>query len=192
MNERIKEIKEVVLSRAWATLKQYSYQWKTFKGPWQEQTREVYDRGNGVAVLMYNSLSEKIMLTRQFRMPTWLNGNNSGILLEVPAGVLDTKNPETCIIREIEEETGYQVEQVEYLFEAYTSPGAVTEKLYFFSCDYASATRLHEGGGCAGETEDIQVVEYTFSEVREMMKKSSVQDAKTLLLLQYGIANGLI
>lgn len=192
MTERIKAVSEEILSRAWYTLKRYTYEWKTFKGPWQEQIREVYDRGDGVAVLMYNSQTQKVLLVRQLRFPTWLNGNKNGLLLEVPAGVLDTKDPKACMIREIEEETGYTVNGVTKIFETYTSPGALTEKLHFFYCDYANAPRLNEGGGCEQETEDLLVTEYTFSEVREMVKNDQIQDAKTLLLLQYAMINKLI
>ena len=192
MTPRIREISEEVLSDAWYTLKRFTFQWKTFKGPWQKQVREVYDRGNGVAVLLHNSRTGKVLLVRQFRMPTFLNGNASGMLLEVPAGVLDTDDPEACMIREIEEETGYRVDKLRKLFEAYTSPGAVTEKLYFFYCDYAWATRVDEGGGNPEETEDLLIEELQVDELKTMMRNGEIQDAKTLLLLQYGLLHGLL
>lgn len=192
MSSRIKDLHEEVLSRAWYTLRRYTYKWKTFRGPWQEQKREVFDRGNGVAVLMRNSLTNKIMLVSQFRLPTWLNGNPEGLLLEVPAGVLDSDNPELCMIREIEEETGYRINRVERIFEAYTSPGAVTEKLYFFYCDYARAEKVNNGGGRIDETEDLLLKEYSPEEVRNLIANGSIKDAKTLLLLQYGMLQGWI
>lgn len=187
MSSRIKDMKTEILSKAWYTLRRYTYQWKTFSGPWQEQSREVYDRGNGVAVLMHNSHTKKITMVRQFRLPTWVNGNPGGILLEVPAGVLDTKDPKECMIREIEEETGYRVDDVKPLFEAYTSPGAVTEKLYFFYCDYAEADKVHPGGGKPEETEDLLLEEFSVEEVKDMMAKGLIKDAKTLLLIQHAM-----
>lgn len=192
MSSRIKDIREELLSRAWYTLKRYTYKWKTFSGPWQEQTREVYNRGNGVAVLMYNSKSRKVLLLHQFRMPTWVNGNEDGLLLETPAGVLDSDDPQTCMKREIEEETGYRAQHITPVFQTYMSPGAVTEILYFFTCDYSKAIRVAPGGGNEHETEDLLVEEYSFQEVRTMVKDARIKDAKTLLLLQHGILNGLI
>ncbi|THD65729.1 NUDIX domain-containing protein [Robertkochia marina] len=192
MNSRIKDIREEILSKAWYTLKRYTYQWKTFKGPWQEQSREVYDRGNGAAVLMYNSNTKKVLLIKQFRMPTWVNGNKNGLLLETPAGVLDSNDPEACMKREIEEETGYRVQHITPVFQTYMSPGAVTEILHFFTCDYSKATKVATGGGNEHETEDLFVEEYPFKEIRTMVNEGAIKDAKTLLLLQHGMLNGLI
>ncbi|WP_224489309.1 NUDIX domain-containing protein [Robertkochia flava] len=189
---RLKDVNVETLSDAWYTLKRYTFTWKTFKGAWQRQSREVYDRGNGVAVLMHNSHTGKVLLVRQFRMPTYINGNPTGLLLEVPAGVLDTDNPEECMIREIREETGYTVPTVTRLFEAYTSPGAVTENLHFFYCDYAGALKTDEGGGSTEETEDLLVEEYPVTAIKNMLTRSEIKDAKTLLLLQYGFLKGLI
>lgn len=185
-------IREETLSKAWYTLKRYTYSLKTFNGSWQEQTREVYDRGNGAAVLMYHSTAKKVLLLKQFRMPAMVNGHRDGILLEVPAGVLDSNDPEACMIREIEEETGYRVTAVTPLFKAFMSPGAVTEILHFFACDYSKAEKIHEGGGCPGETEDLLPEEYSFEQVRAMVSKGEIEDAKSLLLLQHGILKGLI
>lgn len=187
MSSRIKLLREEVLSRAWYSLKRYTFLWKTFKGPWQEQEREVFDRGNGVAALMHNNATGKILLVTQFRIPTWLNGNADGLLLEVPAGALDSDDPEACMLREIEEETGYRVNKVDKLFEVYTSPGAVTEKLFFFYCDYANAVKVHPGGGNTEETEDLLVREISVNNIREMIGRGEIRDAKTLLLLQYAM-----
>lgn len=192
MNATIKDLSVEILSKAWYSLKRYTYKRKTFRGPWQDEQREVYDRGNGVAVFMHNSESGKIMMVRQFRLPTWVNGNPDGCLLEVPAGVLDTKDPKECMIREIEEETGYRVSAVKPIFEAYTSPGAVTEKLYFFYCDYAHAQKVNHGGGNIEETEDLLVEEYSAEEIRAMLDQGDIKDAKTLILLQYGMLQGWI
>ena len=160
-------------------------------GTWQTQSREAYDRGNGAAILLYNNQSKTVILTQQFRMPTYLNGNETGMMIEVCAGLLDADNPEDCIRKETQEETGYVITDVEKVFEVYMSPGSVTEILYFFVATYNKNQQITEGGGVEDE-EDIDVLELDFKQALGMIKTGAIKDAKTIMLLQYAQINQLI
>jgi GDP-mannose pyrophosphatase NudK len=161
-------------------------------GDWAErsrqrvmQVREVYDRGNGAAILLYNRTAKTVILTRQFRMPTFVNGNPTGMLIECCAGLLDRDNAEEAIRRETEEETGYKIGAVEKVMEAYMSPGSVTEILYLFMAEYTKEMKVSEGGGLEDESEDIEVLEIPYSQAWEMVRAGEIRDAKTILLLQH-------
>ncbi|MDB5231782.1 MAG: GDP-mannose pyrophosphatase [Chitinophagaceae bacterium] len=185
MNDKIQVLKTEILSDNWYTLKKVTYNFRKKDGTWQTQNREAYDRGNGATILLYNKENRTVILTRQFRLPTFINGNPSGMMIETCAGLLDKDNAEDCIRRETEEETGYQVTEVKKVFEAYMSPGSVTEILYFFVAEYAERMKINEGGGVADEQEDVEVLELKFDRAFEMMKTGEINDAKTIMLLQY-------
>jgi GDP-mannose pyrophosphatase NudK len=184
--------KEEVLSNNWYLLKKITFEQFLATGSYQTQSREVYDRGNGAAIFLFNKLNKKILLTRQFRLPTYLNGNDSGFLIEVCAGLLENESPESCIIRETEEETGYRLKNVEKIFEAYMSPGAVTEIIHFFKGEYDLEMKVHNGGGREEEQENIEVMEIDFSQAIEMMQTGTIKDAKTIMLLQYAQLHNLL
>ncbi len=184
-NNNVKNLQTAILSSNWYTLRKITFDYLKRDGSWQTQTREAYDRGNGAAILLYNKEQATVILTRQFRIPTFINGNESGMLIEACAGLLDRDNPEDCIRRETEEETGYKVAAVEKLFEAYMSPGSVTEKLYFFIARYEQSMKISAGGGIDHEQEDIEVLEYPIDKAMAMIGSGEIEDAKTILLLQY-------
>jgi GDP-mannose pyrophosphatase NudK len=184
MNQ-VKIIKEELLSDNWYTLKKYSYQVIKNDGSVLEQTREVYDRGNGAVILLYNKEFKTVILTRQFRLPTFVNGNKTGYLVEACAGLLDEENPEDAIKRETEEETGYRIKDVRKVFEAYMSPGSVSEILYFFIAEYTQSMKVNKGGGVEQEQEDIEVLEMDFIHAIQMIEKGEIKDAKTIMLLQF-------
>lgn len=184
-NEKVEILKNEVLSNNWYTLRKVTFRYKLRDGTWQEQSREAYDRGNGATILLFNKSQKSIILTRQFRLPTFINGNPSGMLIEACAGLLDKDNAEDCIRRETEEETGYKISDVRKIFELYMSPGSVTEILYFFIAEYSSAMKINEGGGAHHEQENIEVLELSFDKAMEMMEKGEIHDAKTVILLQY-------
>jgi len=186
----IKDIE--VLSQNWATLRKITYQYKKKDNTWETQIREAYDRGNGAAILLYNKDNKTIILTRQFRMPTFLNGNENGIMIEVCAGVLDQQNAEDCIRKEIEEETGYSIKDVHKIFEVYMLPGSVTEIVYFFVGEYSQDMKSSDGGGLADEQENIEVLEMLFDKAYRMIASGEIKDAKTIMLLQYAKINKLI
>lgn len=181
-----------VLSDNWYTLKKVSFEMTGTDGAKSILEREAYDRGNGATILLYNKDNQTVVLTRQFRLPTFINGNDTGYLIESCAGLLDQDNPEDCIRRETEEETGFRIEQVEKVFEAYMSPGSVTELLYFFVAAYSNDMKLHDGGGLEEENEDIEVLELPFEKALEMMKSGEIRDGKTIMLLQYAQLKGLM
>jgi len=174
-----------ILSKNWYVLKKITYQFQNKDGSSEKQTREVYDRGNGATILLYNRKQKTVILTRQFRMPTFVNGNATGFLIEACAGLLDKDNPEDCIRRETEEETGYKIQHVQKIFEAYMSPGSVTEILHFFIAEYSKSMKVHEGGGVPKEQENIEVLEIPIDEAMQMIKSGEIKDAKTIMLLQY-------
>ncbi len=181
-----------ILSNNWYTLKRVDYQYKDSQGLVIKQSREAYDRGNGAVILLYNKDNGSVILTRQFRMPTYLNGNKTGYMIEACAGLLDEDNAEDCIKRETEEETGFRLTTVNKVFEAYMSPGSVTEILYFFTAEYTREMRLHAGGGLAEENENIEVLELPFEGALTMIKTGAICDAKTIMLLQYAQINKLL
>ena len=185
MNERVKISKIELLSDNWYILKKATFAYLRNNGEWQEQQREFYDRGNGATILLYNLAQQTVVLTRQFRFPAFMNGLESGLLIETAAGLLDKASPEERIRLEAEEETGYQVQGLQKVFEAYMSPGSVTEKLYFYAAEYASQQRIGSGGGLEQEGEDIEVLELPFAQALSMLQSGEIQDAKTIMLLQY-------
>jgi nudix-type nucleoside diphosphatase (YffH/AdpP family) len=187
---RIRNTAREILSDAWYTLYRYRFEYLRSDGRWDPQTREVYDRGNGAAVLLYDPERETVLLTRQFRMPTYVNGNPDGLLTEACAGLLDGTDPEEDILREILEETGYRVPRVEKVCEAYSSPGAVTELLHYYMAAYAPAMKTHPGGGKEEESEDIELLEYSYQQVLGQLKAGEIRDAKTLILLQHAALFG--
>lgn len=189
MNSRVKNIKKILLSDNWYTLNKIVFDYKMPNGQWVEQARESYDRGNGAAVLLYNKKKQTVILISQFRMPTFMNGNETGNMIEVTAGLLDGDDPETCVIKEAEEESGFRVKKVEKVFEAYMSPGAVTEIIHFYIAAYDDSDRVSEGGGVAAEQEDITVLELDFKKAMDMITKGEIKDAKTIMLLQYLMIN---
>jgi len=191
-NEKVTIISEDVLSDNWYILKKYTFDYKREDGKVERQSRESYDRGNGATILLYNTGKQTVLLTRQFRIPSYVNGNPTGMLIEACAGLLDKDNPEDCIIRETEEETGYKIKSVQKIYEAYMSPGSVTELLYYFIAEYSDDMKVSQGGGKEQEQENIEVLEVPFVQALEMMKNGEIKDAKTIILLQYAHINGLL
>ncbi|MDQ3278026.1 MAG: GDP-mannose pyrophosphatase NudK [Bacteroidota bacterium] len=181
----IKIVDTRILSDNWYVLRKITYEYRKKDGSLHTQSREAYDRGNGAAILLYNQEQRTVILTRQFRLPTFVNGNASGMLIEACAGLLDRDNPEACIRRETEEETGYRVHNVQKVLEAYMSPGSVTEILYFFIAAYTPNMKISGGGGVDGEEENIEVLELDIDEAMAMVENGAIRDGKTILLLQH-------
>jgi len=178
--------KEEILSDEKYTLKKI-----TFELDGEKQVRQVYDRGNGATILLYNKRKKTIILTRQFRLPSYLNGNKTGMLIETCAGFLDGDDPESGIRRETEEETGYRLKEVKKVFEAYSSPGGLTEIIYFFIAPYDDDQKVNEGGGLEEEHENIQILEISLDNALAMLESGEIRDAKTIVLLLYAKANQL-
>jgi GDP-mannose pyrophosphatase NudK len=192
MISNVKVIKTDVLSNNWYILRKVTYTYEKKDGSVHTQSREAYDRGNGATILLYDAHKKTVILTRQFRLPTFLNGNEDGMLIEACAGLLDKDNPENCIRRETEEETGYRITDVRKVFEAYMSPGSVTEILYFFIAEYSDHMKVNEGGGVDHEEENIEVMELDMDRALVMVASGEIKDAKTIMLLQYLRLNRLV
>jgi GDP-mannose pyrophosphatase NudK len=188
----VKITKNEILSDNWYVLRKITFDLQTNDGLWQQQSREAYDRGNGATILLYNKDTKTVILTKQFRMPTYLNGNKTGMLIEACAGLLDKDDPENCIRRETEEETGYKITNVKKIFEAYMSPGSVTEILHFFVAAYSKDMKVSDGGGAENEQENIEVLELPFREALTLVETGEIRDAKTIMLLQYAKISQLI
>src|SRR5579859_1951397 len=184
-------VKSEILSDNWYVLRKFTYRFEQ-NGQWVVREREAYDRGNGATILLYNRQQGTVILTRQFRLPTYVNGNPTGMLIEACAGLLDKDHPEAAIRRETEEETGYQLGAVEKVFEAYMSPGSVTEILYFFIAEYTPSMKVHTGGGLEHEEEDIEVLELPFARAMEMIDSGEIRDGKTIMLLQHVRLKGVL
>nr|MBI1231841.1 GDP-mannose pyrophosphatase NudK [Cytophagales bacterium] len=192
MNPNVTILKTDVLSDNWYTLRKFTFAYKKPNGEVEIQHREAYDRGNGAVILLYNFSQRTVILTRQFRLPTYINGNSSGLLIEACAGVLDEADPEVCIRRETMEETGYEIESLEKVMEAYMTPGSVTEKLHFFIAAYSSSMKKGVGGGVEHEHENIEVLELKIEEAMEMIDSGEIMDAKTIMLLLYVRLKGIV
>ncbi|WP_278035117.1 GDP-mannose pyrophosphatase NudK [Flavobacterium nitratireducens] len=188
-NPEIKITQTELLSNNWYILNKVTFDYQKADDSFITQKREVYDRGNGACILLYNKETKNIILTRQFRLPTYLNGNESGMMIEVCAGLLDKDEPEQCIIRETEEETGYRISKVQKIMETYMSPGAITEILYLFIGEYDASMKVSEGGGLEEEQENIEVIEMSFNQAYNMIASGEINDAKTIMLLQYAKIN---
>ncbi|WP_435622815.1 GDP-mannose pyrophosphatase NudK [Flagellimonas sp.] len=188
---KVRNIRKELLSDNWYSLNKVTFEYQRKDGQWETQIREAYDRGNGAVILLYNTKKQTVVLTRQFRMPTYLNGNTDGMMIEACAGILEKGNAEETIKMEVEEETGYQIDKVQKVFESYMSPGSVTEILHFFIGEYEDHMKVSEGGGAEDETENIEVLELPFTQAWQMMVTGEIRDAKTIMLLQYAKLNGL-
>ena len=190
MSKNPKVLKTEILSDNWYILNKVTFEYETASGEKVVQTREAYDRGNGATIMLYNKENKTVILTRQFRLPTFINGNPSGMMIEAIAGLLDADNPEDCIRRETEEETGYKVTDVRKIFETYMSPGSVTEILHFSSGAFTKDRKVNDGGGIDGE--NIEVMEVAFEDAMNMVKRGEIKDAKTIMLLQYLKINSIL
>ncbi|MDG5491868.1 GDP-mannose pyrophosphatase NudK [Psychroserpens sp. SPM9] len=184
-NSHIKEIQEKILSDDHYSLKKVSFDYKMSDGKWVRQHREVYNRGDGACILLYHKKKNTVVLVKQFRMPTYMNANGDGFLIEICGGLLDNDNPEACIIRETREEIGYDIKTIKKVYEAFSSPGVLTEKQHFFIAEYEDHMKQFVGGGLDSEQEDIEVLELPFSEVIEMLNQGEIKDTRTIVLLQY-------
>jgi nudix-type nucleoside diphosphatase (YffH/AdpP family) len=186
MHDRIRIEQVQTLSDDWYILKKATFSLLRSDGSWQRQSRETYDRGNGATILLYNLAQRTVILTRQFRYPAFVNGH-PGMLIETPAGLLDRATPEDRIKAEVEEETGYRINCVRKVFEAFMSPGSVTEKLYFFVAEYDAGSKAASGGGNASEGEDIEVLELSIEAAMQAIADGVIADGKTIMLLQYAV-----
>jgi nudix-type nucleoside diphosphatase (YffH/AdpP family) len=179
-----------LLASGWHVLRRTTLQRRRGDGTWVTEQRETYDRGNGATLLPYDADRRTVLLSRQFRYPVYVNGHPDGMLLEAAAGLLDDDSPEDAVRREVEEELGITVGDIEHVFDVFMSPGSVTERLHFYAAPYRPADRTGEGGGLAEEGEDIEVVELPFDEALDMIDDGRIADAKTIMLLQWAALRG--
>lgn len=190
MTLKIDLIKDKILSDNYFLLRNMTYDLTRENGEVVRHKREVYDRGNGATVMLYNRDKKTVVLIRQFRVATWVNGNPDGMLIETCAGLLDDDAPDVCVRKEAIEETGFAVSEVRKVFELYMSPGGVTELIHFFVAEYSDAHRANAGGGI--EDEEIEVLEMPFTAALEKVKTGEIRDGKTVILLQYLQTSGLM
>lgn len=190
MSLNINVIKDKILSENWFVLRNMTYELTRSDGSVVRHKREVYDRGNGATIMLYNRRKQSVVLVRQFRVATWVNGNEDGMLIETCAGLLDNDEPEVCVRKEAIEETGFEVGEVRKLFELYMSPGGVTELIHFFIAEYSDAQRTTDGGGV--DDEEIDVLELPFSQALEMVTNGEIRDGKAVILLQYLQTSGIM
>ncbi len=183
VDNRVKITENKLLSDNWYVLRRYTYDYLGRDGNWTAQQREAYDRGNGATILLHNPQANTVILTRQFRLPTYVNGNPSGMLIEACAGLLDNDHPDDAIRRETEEETGFRIKSVEKIMEAYMSPGSVTEKLFFYLAEYSADTERLLGGGV--DDEEIDILEMSLPQAMALVGTGEIMDGKTIMLLQY-------
>ncbi len=191
--KNLRNIEHIKLSKDWATLDRIDYDFQFKNGEWKRLSRETYNRGNGAAILLYNKEKGTVILTRQFRMPIYENDTNDAMSIEVCAGAIDGNDePLETVIRETEEEVGYKIENAKQVLTAYTSPGALTEKMYLFVAEYNEGMKINDGGGLESEHEEIELLELSFEEAIKMMEDQEIIDAKTIMLLQYAQINKLV
>ncbi len=190
-NERVRIVEQRVLADDWFVLKKNIFDYRHSNGRWQRLQRETYDRGDGAALLLFNRTRGTVVLTRQFRFPAYANGLADGMLVEACAGLLDNEAPEVAIRREVQEETGFDVRMPRKVFQAFMSPGSVTERLHFFVAEYDAGDRVGAGGGNASEGEDIEVLELPLDQALALIGTGEIQDGKTIMLLQHAALVGL-
>jgi nudix-type nucleoside diphosphatase (YffH/AdpP family) len=179
-----------LLASGWHVLRRTTLERRHPDGSWTTEQRETYDRGNGATLLLHDTARRTVLLSRQFRFPVYVNGHPDGMLLETAAGLLDDESPEKAVRREVEEELGVSVGEVEHVFDVWMSPGSVTERLHFFAAPYTAADRTGDRGGVAEEGEDIEIVELDFDEALDMIDDGRIADAKTIMLLQWAALRG--
>ncbi len=189
MAGRVKILSDSTLYKGWSTLKKYIIDYTRQDGNKEKQVREIYNSGDGAAVLLYNPTDKKILLIRQFRLPALLHGHKDGFIIECCAGMLDELHPQEAIIKEIREETGYIVKDVVKIYEAFATPGAHMEKIHFYTAKYEASLKVHEGGGELSEQEDIEILEFGYDEIQQLLQSGSIIDAKTIILLQWAEMN---
>ncbi|MFJ1546409.1 NUDIX domain-containing protein [Streptomyces sp. NPDC088246] len=189
-NPRVRISDVDVLSCDWYVLRRTTFDYQHSDGHWSREQRETYDRGDGATILLYHPGRRTVLLTRQFRLPAYVNGHHDGMLIETAAGLLDGDSPEEAIRREAAEETGHLVGTPERVFDVYMSPGSVTERLHFFAAPYRSAVDTAGAHGIAAEGEDIETVELPFEEALSMVRGGVIADAKTIMLLQWAALDG--
>jgi nudix-type nucleoside diphosphatase (YffH/AdpP family) len=189
-NPRVRVREVELLASAWHVLRKTTLEYQDSAGAWTTQQRETYDRGNGATVLLYDPARRTVLLTRQFRFPVYVNEHPDGMLVETAAGLLDDDDPETAIRREAAEETGVTIGEVAHVFDVYMSPGSVTERLHFYAAPYDAASRTGDRGGLAEEGEDIEILELDIDEARQWVRDGRIQDAKTIMLLQWAVLDG--
>ena len=190
-NDRVRIVGVEVLSDDWYTLRKATFDLRRRDGTWTRTSREAYDRGNGATILLHDPAAGTVLLTRQFRLPAYVNGHPDGMLIEAPAGLLDEDGPEAAIRREAEEEAGVRVGPVTRVFELFMSPGSVTERVTFFAASYSHADRVHGGGGVEDEAEDIEILEIPLDRALEMVDRGEIADGKTVILLQWARLNAI-
>lgn len=174
------------LSKRFVHLQKLTVEHETLSGGRQTVVREIHDHGNAATILLYDPARKVTVLVRQLRVPPVLNGDD-GFLIETPAGLLDKDDPLTAIIREAREETGYRIERAEYLFDAYMSPGTLTERVSFFAAEIDASHKVGKGGGLEEEGEDIEILEIPLAEACEMIGSGRICDGKTIMLLQWAM-----
>jgi nudix-type nucleoside diphosphatase (YffH/AdpP family) len=179
-----------VTSDGWHVLRRTTFDYRRRDGRWETQQRETYDRGNGAAILLYDTARRTVLLTRQFRFPAYVNHHPDGMLIEAAAGLLDEQDPDTAVRRETREELGVTIGELHHVYDVYMSPGSVTECLHFYAAPYTSAARTDPGGGDAGEGEDIEVLELSFDQALGMISNGRICDAKTIMLLYWAAIDG--
>lgn len=179
-----------VLASAWHVLRRTTLEYRAPSGVWETQQRETYDRGNGATVLLYDLARRTVLLTRQFRYPVYVNDHPDGMLIETAAGLLDDDDPATAIRREAAEETGVEIGELEHVWDVYMSPGSVTERLHFFAATYDASTRTRDRAGLEDEGEHIELVELDIDDALSMVRSGGIQDAKTIMLLQWARLDG--
>ena len=186
---KITTLSRTVLYKGWSALSSYKILYQRDNGATELQTREIYNSGDGAAVLLFNPQDKKIVLIKQFRLPVYLNSDTDGFILECCAGLLDDANPEKTIINEVYEETGYRIENVTKIFEAFATPGAHMEKIYYFVASYSESMKAGDGGGKLEEQEEIEILEFDYDPIPELLREGQIIDSKTIILLQWAILN---
>ncbi len=179
-----------LLASGWHVLRRTTFDRRRSDGEWVTEQRETYDRGNGATMLLHDVERRTVLLTRQFRYPVYVNGHPDGLLIEAAAGLLDDDAPEVAVRREVEEELGVAVGEVQHVFDVFMSPGSVTERLHFYAAPYRPHDRTTAGGGIEEEGEDIEVLELPFDEALDMVDDGRIADAKTIMLLQWAALRG--
>jgi GDP-mannose pyrophosphatase NudK len=192
-NNRVNNVVSNVISNIWATLEHVSFDFTFNNGNTARLTHEVYGKSDGVAVLLYNPETKKVVLSKQFRMPMYVAGVKNGFSIEVCGGTIDeNESPETSVIRETKEEVGYRISGAQKVNTVFLSPGLMREQVHLYIAEYTEEDKIYRGGGSANENEEIIVLETLFENALKMIASQEIVDARTIMLLYHLKMHNLI
>ena len=185
---KYKILKEEIVFDNFFKIKKAKIKHDLFNADQVEVDRLCFERGDSVAILLYEKDTDTLLFTHQFRYPTIKE--KEGWILELTAGSIEsTEEPTDTVKKEVEEEIGYTLDKVEFINSFFVSPGGTSERIFLYYSEVNSINKIFEGGGAKYEKEDIQLVKLKVNEAVEGYRNNEFRDAKTIIGLQWFLLN---